>query len=189
MKKILPKDEIEILVDVIEKLNMLEIEYMLTGSVAMNYYAEPRMTRDIDIIIEIGSANKDEIFNTFHEQYYFTGAAFDEAIRCNSMFNIIHKKAVAKIDFIIRKKDQYSIQALKRKQSKKINNHIINIISKEDLIISKIKWAQESKSELQKKDILNLLETGYEKEYIVNCLENCDLLGFAKEFVGERYFS
>jgi len=38
---------------------------MLTGSMAMNYYAQPRMTRDIDIVVELErmSAKEDLILS------------------------------------------------------------------------------------------------------------------------------
>ena len=36
-----------------EGLEKANIPYMLTGSFAANFYAVPRMTRDIDIIIQI----------------------------------------------------------------------------------------------------------------------------------------
>jgi hypothetical protein len=32
---------------------------MLTGSMAMNYYAQPRMTRDIDIVVELTPQDRD----------------------------------------------------------------------------------------------------------------------------------
>jgi N-acyl-D-aspartate/D-glutamate deacylase len=40
--------ELEVLEDVCARLEKARIEYMLTGSMAMTYYAQPRMTRDID---------------------------------------------------------------------------------------------------------------------------------------------
>jgi len=55
-------NEISILTDIVDKLQKLNIEYMLTGSVAMNYYAEPRMTRDFDIIVDVGVLQKKRIF-------------------------------------------------------------------------------------------------------------------------------
>jgi hypothetical protein len=30
---------------------------MLTGSMAMNYYAQPRMTRDIDVVLALGPSD------------------------------------------------------------------------------------------------------------------------------------
>ncbi len=182
-------DELHILFDIIDKLEELKIDYMLTGSMAMNYYAEPRMTRDFDIVVNIRSPQKNDFFSAFSEDYYLTETAFDEAIKYNSMFNIIHKDSVFKADMIIKKEDEYSIKAFERKQVKKINNHLLNIISKEDLILSKIEWAKDSRSDLQKADIINLLKKDYDKEYIVHWLQRKQLLDFAQEFIDERYFS
>ncbi len=39
-------------------------------------------------------------------------------------------------------------------------------MSKEDLIISKLYWARESHSELQLRDVKNLLASGYDVEYL-----------------------
>ena len=44
-------DEIDILKLVCQCLEQVDIPYMLTGSFAANFYAVPRMTRDIDIVM------------------------------------------------------------------------------------------------------------------------------------------
>jgi hypothetical protein len=40
-------DEIEVLRMVVSRLEMVTIDYMLTGSVAMAWYAQPRQTRSV----------------------------------------------------------------------------------------------------------------------------------------------
>ena len=51
------QNELDILRDVVQRLSQAEIEYMLTGSFALNYYAQPRMTRDIDLVIALVICN------------------------------------------------------------------------------------------------------------------------------------
>jgi len=46
-------NEIDIVRDISQRFEQVGIPYMLTGSMAMNYYAQPRMTRDIDVVIAI----------------------------------------------------------------------------------------------------------------------------------------
>ncbi len=41
--------ELEVLKMVAKRLESRNIPYMITGSVAMNFYAVPRMTREIDM--------------------------------------------------------------------------------------------------------------------------------------------
>ncbi|MBX3276448.1 MAG: hypothetical protein KF868_00465 [Acidobacteria bacterium] len=43
------QSDLDILRDISLRLEAAGIAFMLTGSVAMNQYAQPRMTRDIDI--------------------------------------------------------------------------------------------------------------------------------------------
>jgi len=45
------KNEIDIIRDLANKFAEGGIDYMLTGSLAMNYYAQPCMTRDIDVVV------------------------------------------------------------------------------------------------------------------------------------------
>jgi hypothetical protein len=47
------QNELDILRDISMRLEQAGISYMLTGSMAMNYYAQPRMTRDIDLVVAL----------------------------------------------------------------------------------------------------------------------------------------
>ena len=55
------KTGLEIVQDVSFKLKSADISYMLTGSMAMSYYAVPRTTRDIDLVIEVIEKNNCKI--------------------------------------------------------------------------------------------------------------------------------
>lgn len=45
--------ELDLLLDVTRRLEDADLETMLTGSMALNQYAQPRMTRDIDIVLAL----------------------------------------------------------------------------------------------------------------------------------------
>jgi hypothetical protein len=47
-------EQLEVLLDVASRFDEGSILYMVSGSMAMNYYAQLRMTRDIDLVVEIG---------------------------------------------------------------------------------------------------------------------------------------
>jgi hypothetical protein len=50
-------EEIEVLRIVTERLEAAEMPYMVTGSMALGVYAVPRMTRDIDLVVELAAAD------------------------------------------------------------------------------------------------------------------------------------
>ena len=57
--------ELEVLQDAIARLESAGIAYMLTGSVALSYYAEPRMTRDVDLVAELAGLDPKSIVALF----------------------------------------------------------------------------------------------------------------------------
>ncbi|MDO8141843.1 MAG: hypothetical protein Q6358_10130, partial [Candidatus Brocadiales bacterium] len=63
-------NELEVLKIVVKRLESAGIPYMITGSIAANFYTTPRMTRDIDIVIEIGENNAEVLFSLFSDDFY-----------------------------------------------------------------------------------------------------------------------
>ena len=70
------------------------------------------------------------------------------------------------MDCIIRKRSQYRREEFERRQKISIDDFTTFIVSKEDLIISKLSWAKDSHSEVQLGDVRNLLATGYDVDYL-----------------------
>lgn len=151
--------ELDVLKLVCHRLEQADISYMLTGSFAANFYAVPRMTRDIDIVIEIPKSDVDKVFHIFRDDFYVDRDAIAEALRYQSMFNIIHNESVLKIDFIVRKESLYRTTEFQRRRRIKLDNSEIWIVSPEDLIISKLVWAKDSLSEMQMRDVKNLMQS------------------------------
>ncbi|MGN6552358.1 MAG: hypothetical protein ACTHLW_01300, partial [Verrucomicrobiota bacterium] len=83
-----------------------------------------------------------------------------------SLFNLIHNESVIKVDCIVRKQSEYRLTEFNRRQRIKIENFETWIVSKEDLILSKMFWAKDSRSELQLRDVKNLISTGCDRAYI-----------------------
>ena len=159
-------NEIDIVRDISQRFEQARIAYMLTGSMAMNYYAQPRMTRDIDVVIAISPDDVGRIAALFRPDYYVSEENIRESIAHESIFNLIHQESVIKVDCIIRKNSEYRRMEFGRRQKISVLDFITFIVSKEDLIISKLSWAKESNSDVQLSDVRNLLATGYDDAYL-----------------------
>src|SRR5437773_5749907 len=99
-------NEIDIVRDVSQRFEQGRIPFMLTGSMAMNYYAEPRMTRDIDVVVALRPANVETILRLFTPDYYLAREAVTDSIQHETMFNLIHQETVIKVDCIVRKRSE-----------------------------------------------------------------------------------
>jgi hypothetical protein len=159
-------NEIDIVRDISRRFEEAGILYMLTGSMAMNYYAQPRMTRDIDVVIAIAPEEVGRVAALFRPDYYVSEENIRESVAHESIFNLIHQESVIKVDCIIRKKNEYRRVEFERRQKISILDFTTFIVSKEDLIISKLSWAKDSHSEVQLGDVKNLLATGYDATYL-----------------------
>lgn len=158
--------ELDLLLDVAHRLEKAGLDYMLTGSMALNHYAQPRMTRDIDMVIALLLQDLEILPTIFGDEFYFSPEAAREAILHQSCFNVIHHKSLIKVDFMIRKREDYRLVEFERRQRIEIAGSPLWIVSKEDLILSKLDWARQSQSERQLSDVENLLATGADVEYL-----------------------
>ena len=177
------QSELDIVHDVSRRLEAAEIAYMLTGSMAMNYYAQPRMTRDIDIVVELVSAQVDIVVRLFSPDYYVAREAVAGSIKTRTMFNLIHQETIVKVDFIVRKDSDYRRTEFLRRQRVQLDGFETWIVSKEDLIISKLDWAKDSHSEIQLRDVRNLLATGFDEPYLVRWTRELGLFGLFQECI------
>src|SRR5213596_3921080 len=157
-------NEIDIVRDISRRFEQAGIPYMLTGSMAMNYYAQPRMTRDIDVVIAPEDAGR--VAALFRSDYYVNEESIRESLAHESIFNLIHHESVIKVDCIIRKGTEYRRAEFERRKKISILDFTTFVVSKEDLIISKLVWSKDSHSEVQLSDVRNLLATGYDAAYL-----------------------
>lgn len=160
------KNELDVVRDVSARLDRADIAYMLTGSMAMNYYAEPRMTRDIDLVVALAAEDTETIVRIFSPDYYVSLETVRESIRSESMFNLIHEDSVIKVDCIVRKSSRYRREEFTRRRRITVGDFATWIVSTEDLILSKLVWARDSHSELQLRDVRNLITSGCDAGYI-----------------------
>ena len=159
-------NEIDVVKDISRRFEQAHIPYMLTGSMAMNYYAQPRMTRDIDVVIAMTADDVAEVVALFRADYYINEQNIRESLAHESIFNLIHHDSVIKVDCIIRKSSEYRKLEFERRQKISVRDFTTFIVSKEDLIISKLFWAKDSRSEIQLGDVRNLLASGYDDVYL-----------------------
>jgi len=148
----------ELLKTVSQTLDSLEIPYMLSGSLALNLYAIPRATRDIDMVVELQEKHIDQFIAAITDKFYFHEATIKEEIKRSGMFNIIHYDSSYKVDFIVRSSQPFELKKFQRRYQIDFLGSKIWVITLEDLILSKLMWIQRLESELQKRDIQSLLE-------------------------------
>jgi hypothetical protein len=141
---------------------------MVTGSIAANFYTVPRMTRDIDIVVELSERDVSRFIALFQDDYYLEPETVSHAVRDRRMFNLIHNEYVIKIDFVVRKETPYRRREFARRKKVSVEDGQLYMVAPEDLILSKLEWAKDSRSEVQLNDVRNLLKyvKGLNRSYL-----------------------
>lgn len=176
--------ELDVLRDISRRLESAEIAFMMTGSVAMNYYAQPRMTRDIDLVVSLDETQTEKFLGLFEHDYYFDRQNVAHAISRRQMFNLIHYDAVIKVDCVVLKNDPYRQEEFARRKQITIGDFQTWIVSREDLILSKLFWAKDSRSEMQLSDVRNLLSSDCDAEYLRSRAKTLQVDDLLEELLG-----
>ena len=152
-------EELDVLRIVTERLDAAGIPYMVTGSMAVNYYAVPRMTRDIDVVVELSAADVERVYELFRDDFYVERDVVRDSVERRGAFNAIHTALVVKVDFVVRKDTEYRRTELARRRQASLEGHVFYVVAPEDLIISKLEWARDTSSEVQLSDVRNVLQS------------------------------
>jgi hypothetical protein len=177
-----PKEQNDVLGNFTKRLEKLGIEYMLVGSMALVHYAIPRATADIDIVVNILPEKIEEFISEFETDYYIPVRRAREAARQKGMFNILNQPSVLKIDCVILKEREFEINAFaRRKKVDYAGEYDVWIITKEDLILSKLNWAKNTRSERQMLDVASIIRNGFDKEYVENWSKKLGVEGLLDE--------
>ena len=178
------KTELDVLRDVSQRLESGGVAYMLTGSMAMNFYAQPRMTRDLDLVVKLVADQTDLLISLFESEYYVDRRAVATAIAQRSVFNLIHNETIIKFDCIVLKDQQYRQEEFARRRKITIGDFKTWIVTREDLILSKLYWARNSRSELQFRDVKNLLSSDCDMTYLESRAESLGVKPLLEEIMG-----
>ena len=173
-------EQIELLRRVIGSLDDLDLTYMVVGSIASGSYGEPRMTRDIDVVIELPPDDVARLCEAFPApDYYVSLAAAMQAVRDGGQFNVIHPASGNKIDFMIARDDPWGkMQMSRRRRVRMLADLDAYTASAEDIILSKMAYYREGGSEKHLRDIAGILRIGDEHvdhAYVIQWAETLGL--------------
>jgi len=141
----------------LDRLNKGKLSYMVTGSTASIIYGEPRMTHDIDLVLELDVANVQNFINLFPpEEFYCPPQEVIEteiARETRGHFNVIHHETGFKADLYPTGQDELHKWAMAKRKKVKIGQSDIFIAPPEYVIIRKLEYYKEGRSTKHLRDI------------------------------------
>jgi len=124
-------------------LGDLGLKYHFTGGVASSYYGDPRLTQDLDLVIQLAVDQPETraLLDRLSAGYLVNGPVALEAIKRNELFRAIDQRSMIKIDFHV---GETIPGELERSRHREIFPGLtVPLVSEEDAIVSKLLWIQQ----------------------------------------------
>lgn len=146
-------NEKELLIDCLGRLNRSGIEYMLTGSMASNYWGIPRTTHDLDFVVRMAAKDVPVLVAHFQDDFFIQPESVREALRPPYQFNALDERSALKVDFWVLHDGPIERQAFVRRHNVMLFDTPAWISTAEDVILHKMLWHKMSPSQRQLGDI------------------------------------
>ena len=145
----------------VSRLNKLSIPYMITGAVASIIYGEPRLTNDIDLVINMDPDEVESFSSAFPIDDFYCPP--QEVIRLEiarsqrGHFNLIHHATGFKADIYASGRDELHYWGLKNRKSVDVEGEKFWLAPIEYVILRKLEYYREGESEKHLRDISAIL--------------------------------
>jgi hypothetical protein len=146
-----------------QRLNTLGVAYMVSGSVAVIIYGEPRLTHDVDLIAVLDRGHIAQLPEVFHPaEFYCPPAeviAVEVAREQRGHFNIIHHETGFKADVYLSGRDPLHAWGLARARKLEVEGQVLFVAPPEYVIVRKLEYYRDGGSEKHFRDIRSMLNT------------------------------
>jgi hypothetical protein len=148
---------------VVRQLEVADLEYMVSGSVASSLQGEPRASHDIDIVVAVRAEAAEvaaRLKAVFPEpDFYLDEGAMREAIVNRSMFNLLETREGDTVDFWLLTDDDFDRARFARRYAEVFEGQRLMVSRPEDTILMKLRGAaMMGGSEKQFNDALRVWE-------------------------------
>lgn len=144
-------------------LNKLGVPYMVSGSVAVIIYGEPRLTHDVDLVVVLDRKQVGRLSEVFPPSEFYCPPAEAIAVEVTreqrGHFNIIHHETGFKADVYLSGRDPLHAWGLAHARRLEVDGEPLVVAPPEYVIIRKLEYFREGGSEKHLRDIRSMLAT------------------------------
>jgi hypothetical protein len=144
-----------------QRLNTLGAAYMISGSVAVIIYGEPRLTHDVDLIVVLHREHIARLPEVFPPAEFYCPPteviAVEAAREQRGHFNIIHHQTGFKADVYLSGRDPLHAWGLARARQFNIEGQVVVVAPPEYVILRKLEYYREGRSEKHLRDVRSML--------------------------------
>jgi hypothetical protein len=141
--------ERDLLLDCLKRLNRIGVDYLLTGSMASNYWGIPRSTHDLDFVVLLSAVEVTALVREFSGDFYLNESAVRSAVEPPHQFNAIDTRSALKVDFWLLRPRPFDQELFRRRLRITLFGEEAWIATPEDVVLHKLFWDKMTPSDRQ----------------------------------------
>lgn len=150
-------NSVEFVLRVIDALDRLNVPYVAVGSFAVNVYTAPRSTKDADFVVQMDRLPINALVAAVGPDFTFDPQMSFESVTLTPRYKIKHREAVFSVEFFGLTDDPHDRARFDRRVAGKIADRTAYVLSPEDVIVTKLRWAVRAKRPKDASDVGNVL--------------------------------
>lgn len=147
----------EAVVEVIDALENLGVEYMLVGSLTSNFYGIPRATQDADFVIARDEIARGDLLQRLGPDFQLDRQTTFETVSMTVRQVMRVSGANFTIEFFGLSDDEYDQERFRRRVRAKVLGRDVWLPTAEDVVITKLFWAAGRTPAKDRDDIRNVI--------------------------------
>ena len=169
----------DLVVAVFDALAALHVPFMVSGSLASNFYGVPRATQDADLVLELSGVPVDAFAARLQDTFEVdTQLAFETVTGSRRL--VAHARDVAfDVELFDLTDDRHDRERFARRQFVDVLGRTVAVPTPEDVIINKLRWWQRAGRRKDVDDARNVLAVQralLDQEYLRRWCADLDLL-------------
>lgn len=157
----MPEDSPSLIALFVRPLNALGISYLVTGGVASIVYGEPRLTRDIDLVIHFQAGDAARMLAEWPPDRFYVPpleVLQEESTRArHGHFNILHHDSGLRADIYVAGQDELTAWAMLRPHVERAGPDVIRLAPIAYVVLMKLRYFQQGGSARHLEDIEGML--------------------------------
>lgn len=138
-------------------LERANVPYALTGSVASSIHGEPFTSTDVDFVVEMTPSQAEIVARELRPGFYAEADMLRGAALNRGFVNIVDNASGMKADISVLSDSAYHRALMQRRVAIRRGKDSFWVVSPEDIILMKLVWRRESRSQKQWDNALSVV--------------------------------
>lgn len=149
---------IDLIRSAVDSLDRAGIEYAITGSVASAVHGEPITTHDVDIVVRMNPAQARRLDAELPQRFYRSADRLQDVATKGGLANLIDAETGLKVDLSVVGRSVFFDCVMRRRTPTSFGEGAPSFVTvtPEDIILMKVLWRRDTRSEKQWRDALTV---------------------------------